>query len=162
MLSQLGTIVARRFHELTGSIGLDPKHFALMSMIDSLRGQSQNAVAERLHIPPSSMVALIDHLEHLGWVIRRPHPTDRRTRTLQVTAAGQAVLDQARTLAMALEAEICRGLSGDERESLLEQLGRVASNLAATPGVHPGLASSCEVEPGELAETQRREDSSLA
>ena len=149
LLSQLGFETARRFGLLMAEVDLEPRQFALMRGIDAYAGQSQNTIAGWLRIPPSSMVAVVDHLEARGLVERRPHPSDRRSRTLHITAQGRTVLARATELAMGLELTICRGLEAGERQALLDRLVVVADNLGLVQGLHPGAAqgqdpSSCD------------------
>lgn len=47
-------------------------------------------VAERLRCDPSNVTLLSDQLEKKGLAERRPHPADRRVRTLVLTPAGVA------------------------------------------------------------------------
>src|SRR5215469_11002922 len=93
-LSQLGFATSRRFGQIVATLGLEPRHFALLRAVHGADGQSQQALAERLRIPASTMVSLIDYLENEGLLERRPHPTDRRTRLLHLTGQGAKVLEQ--------------------------------------------------------------------
>jgi DNA-binding MarR family transcriptional regulator len=110
-------------------LGLEPRHFAVLRAVAEAGGQSQQAVAQRLQIPASTMVSLLDHMEREGLIERRPHPTDRRTRLPQLTGRGEQILDQAVRLGTQWEEQICSGLSPAERDSLLALLRRVASNI---------------------------------
>jgi len=141
LLSQLGFETARRFGLLMAGVELEPRQFALMRSIAAFEGQSQNTVGELLRIPPSSMVGVIDHLEARGLVERRPHPSDRRSRTLHMTDQGRKILSRATELAMGLEQTICRGFSAEERRQLLEMLGQVTENLGLVQGLHPGTST---------------------
>ena len=138
LLSQLGAIVSSRFHDVMHSVDLEPRHFVVLNAISSFGGQLQSAIAELLHIPPSSMVSLVDHLERARLVERHPHASDRRARSLVLTEQGRVLLEQAMGLAMGVEQLICEGFSAEERRQLMAFLDRVAANLRATPGVHPG------------------------
>lgn len=140
LLSQLGYVVARRFRSAMAGVELEPRHFALMRAIEASEGQPQNALAETLQIPASSMVSLVDHLEERGLVERRVHPADRRSRTLHVTAAGRARLVEATSRAMALEGLLCQGLSPADRLALIATLQEVGRNLEVVRGVHPDVA----------------------
>lgn len=140
LLSQLGYVVARRFRAAMAGVDLEPRHFALMRAIEATEGQPQSAIADTLRIPASSMVSLVDHLEERGFVERRIHPADRRSRTLHVTATGRHRLVEATARAMALEGELCQGLSPDERLELIERLQHVGRNLDVVQGVHPDVA----------------------
>ena len=84
------------------------------------------------------MVALVDHLEGRGLVERRPHPTDRRSRTLHMTSAGTEMLERATDLTLEFEQTICRGFDETDRERLLGLLSTVADNLGLVQGLHPG------------------------
>ena len=141
MLSQLGYLVSRRFHHALADFGIEPRHFALMRTIEAVDGPPQTAVGDRLHIPPSTMVALVDHLEARGLVERRPHPSDRRSRALYLTRAGRDFLDRVTEIASGVEATVCAGLSDGERSGLLGLLERVGANLDALAGIHPALSS---------------------
>ncbi|HZU40201.1 MAG TPA: MarR family winged helix-turn-helix transcriptional regulator [Solirubrobacteraceae bacterium] len=135
-ISTIGYAVARRFREQLAPAGLEPREFALLRAIAAEEGQSQQAVGERLQIPPSRMVAFVDALEQQGLLERRQNPTDRRARALFLTEAGHEKLAAAFMLAMAHERELCRELGAEEREQLLELLDRVARQLGLAPGVH--------------------------
>ena len=137
LLAQLGFEVSSRFGKLMAKVDLEPRQFALMRAIEASGGQSQNAVGEWLRIPPSSMVALIDHLEERGLVERRLHPTDRRSRTLHMTPKGRDLLANATELAMDLEMTICRGFKDGERAQILDLLAQAADNLDLVQGLHP-------------------------
>src|ERR1700689_1375657 len=125
LLSSVGYAVSRRFHQILAPLQLEPREFALMRAVGAAEGQSQQAVAERLQIPPSRMVAFVDALEARGLLQRRPNPADRRARALYLTAAGRKLLGRAFVLASELEADLCAQLSDAEREQLLELLRRV-------------------------------------
>ena len=140
LLSQLGYVVARRFRAAMAGVDLEPRHFALMRAIEAADGQAQNVLAEKLDIPASSMVSLVDHLEERGLVERRMHPADRRSRTLHVTTEGRTCLVEATARAGALEDLLCRGLDPEERRALISRLQLVGHNLDVVQGVHPDVA----------------------
>lgn len=123
------------------SLGLEPRHFAVLRAVGEAAGNSQQAVALRLNIPASTMVSLLDHLERDGLIERRPHPTDRRTRLPHLTARGEQVLDQAGRLGAQWEKEICSGLSPAERDTLLGLLRRVAINVGIATDELPDRGS---------------------
>jgi DNA-binding MarR family transcriptional regulator len=128
-LSQLGLATSSRFGQLVSTLGLEPRHYALLRAAGARDGQSQQAVADRLQIPPSTMVSLVDHLERQGWLERIPDPNDRRTRHLHLTRRGRQVIDRATSLGAEWERQICAGLSDAERDQFLSLLRRVAANI---------------------------------
>lgn len=139
-LSSLGYAVARRFHSTLEPLRLEPREFALLRAIAPAEGASQQAIGERLQIPPSRMVAFVDALERRGLVERRPNPDDRRARALYLTTEGRDLLAAAFTLAAELEGQLCAQLGATERERLLDALQRVGAQLGLAPGTHAAHA----------------------
>jgi DNA-binding MarR family transcriptional regulator len=135
-LPSVGRAVATTFSARLAPIGLEPREFALLRRVNSSEGASQQAMGERLGIPPSRMVALVDGLEGRDLLQRRPSPTDRRAHALYLTSAGRQLLAQAHAVARALEAELTAGLDSAEQTQLIELLKRLAARLGGQPGRH--------------------------
>jgi DNA-binding MarR family transcriptional regulator len=139
LISQLGFFSSRGFMEALEPVGIGPKEFLLMRFVDTAQGQSQQALAERLGVPPSRMVALVDHLEDTGLVERRPDPEDRRVRGLYLTRKGRGALERAAKIAIEHETRLCAGIDREEREQLIDLLQKLQASQTHLKGVHPGL-----------------------
>ena len=118
---------------------IDPKEFLLMRFVAASEGQSQQALAERLAVPASRMVALVDRLEEAGLIERRPDPEDRRVRGLHLTRKGRGVLERAGKIAIDYETRLCAGINRQEREQLIDLLQKLQASQTDLGGVHPGL-----------------------
>ena len=136
LLSSLGFAVSRHFHEVLAPLELEPGEFALMRAVSESDGEPQNALAERLHISPSWMVAIVDELERRDLLERRPHARDRRVRNLHLTTAGKKLLKQAERRAQQFDRRVSDPLNETELQQLLDLLQRVAAGL----DLHPGAA----------------------
>jgi DNA-binding MarR family transcriptional regulator len=136
IVSSVGYAVAKRFRATLAPLGLEPREFALLRAVGAAEGQSQQAIGERLQIPPSRMVAFVDGLEERSLLERRQNPHDRRTRALYLTAEGRALLERAFALALGLERDLCAELSDSEREQLLALLQRVGLRVGLVTGPH--------------------------
>jgi DNA-binding MarR family transcriptional regulator len=139
LISQLGFFSSKGFMEALAPVGIDPREFLLMRFVAADEGRSQQALAERVDIPASRMVALVDHLEEAGLVERRPDKEDRRVRTLHLTRKGRGVLERAANIAIDYETELCAGINREERELLIDLLQKLQVPQTALRGVHPGL-----------------------
>jgi DNA-binding MarR family transcriptional regulator len=139
LISQLGFFSSKRFTEALEPLGIGPRDFLLMRFVAAADGQTQQALADRLHIPPSRMVALVDHLEDMGLIERRPDPDDRRVRRLFLTRAGRSVLEKAGKIAIDYETQLCAGINRKEREQLIDLLQRLQVTQTELGGVHPGM-----------------------
>jgi DNA-binding MarR family transcriptional regulator len=114
--------------EALDSLGLTTALFALLNVLGTREGAIQQELGSEMGIDPSTMVALIDQLEAKGLAKRRPRPTDRRAREVVITPKGRKVLERAQRLAMQVEDEVLRGLSGAERRRMLALLRRAADS----------------------------------
>lgn len=141
LLSQVGAHASKRFAERIGDVGLTPPLFRLLNLVDAAEGESQQAIGEAIRVPPSRMVALVDELEAMGLVERRPHPRDRRVRTLHLTPDGGRALARGRKVAGEHEEELAGSLSQSDRERLVALLQKLVSSEGIGPGVHPGLGT---------------------
>jgi DNA-binding MarR family transcriptional regulator len=135
-LSTLGFAVASGFRERLAPLEIEPRDFALLRAVGAAEGLTQQAIGERLRIPPSRMVAFLDALQERGLLERRAHPSDRRARALHLTDGGRALLARAYAVAVQFEGEVCAGLAPGERERLLEMLGMIVTTLGLPHGVH--------------------------
>lgn len=138
LLSKLGMTSAMAFGKALEPLGIDPRHFGILRIIDMTEGQSQQQLGDALHVPPSRMVTLVDDVEERGLVERRRNPTDRRAHALHLTPRGRKVYEQALEIATAYEENLCAGLSQREHDHLLALLRKLAS-AGGPPGSHPGL-----------------------
>lgn len=141
LLSQVGTFAARRFAERIAALDLQPPQFRVLNMVDASEGQSQQAIGEAIQAPASRMVAIVDELEERGLVERRPHPSDRRVRTLYLTGEGRALLARGRKVAAEHEGDLTRGMSATDRKRLTALLQKVVEAQGIGRGVHPGLSA---------------------
>jgi DNA-binding MarR family transcriptional regulator len=126
MLNWAGQRSARAFAERLAPLGIHPRHFGVMLLIDASPGLTQHELGEAAAIDPSSMVGVLDELEERGLAERRPHPDDRRKRTVHLTAKGTRVLEQARTEGKGAGRDHFAPLTAAERK----ELGRLLRKLA--------------------------------
>jgi MarR family transcriptional regulator, lower aerobic nicotinate degradation pathway regulator len=106
---------ARRLEE---QLGLHPREFGVLNVLARNPGITQQAIGEHAGVDPSTMVATLDSLEARGLAERRPHPGDRRKRSVQLTPEGERVLREGRKVAAAVGKEVFGTLSGEERDQL--------------------------------------------
>jgi DNA-binding MarR family transcriptional regulator len=78
--------------------GVTPVQFALLNLLWKEDGLSGADLGVRLQLDSATITGVIDRLEHLGLLERRPDASDRRINRLYLTARGaslQAPLSQA-------------------------------------------------------------------
>jgi DNA-binding MarR family transcriptional regulator len=102
-----------------------PGQFSILAVIERNPGLSQSRVCAALGIKRANLVAVIDHLESLGFVRRDTSTTDRRSNRLQLTPAGQRALRSALNGQALHEARITRLLGVAGRQTFLKQLAKL-------------------------------------
>jgi len=145
-LSSLGYAISRRFKGILEPFDLHPREFAVLGAVGAKEGQTQQALGDRLQIPRSRMVSIVDELESRGLLERHPNPADRRVRELHLTDAGRSVLEKAYAQAVEYERQVTAPLSAEERKQLLDLLERISGNLGIAPGAHTALRDSIAAE----------------
>jgi DNA-binding MarR family transcriptional regulator len=140
LLSQVGIHASSRFAARLAELDLQPPLFRVLNLVDAAEGRSQQEIAKAVQAPPSRMVGFVDELEQRGLVERRADPKDRRVRALYLTPAGRQALARGREVARRHEEELTEGLSGPEREQLVDLLRKVVDVQAIGRGVHPGFS----------------------
>jgi DNA-binding MarR family transcriptional regulator len=127
LLARVGRTQSVRFAERMQSLGLRPKHFAVLNAIALSDGASQQEIGGHMGLDPSGLVGAIDELEGMGLVARRRDPNDRRRYALTLTEDGTAMLRRARRLVSAGARELLGPLDDEEVQTLVALLGKVAA-----------------------------------
>jgi DNA-binding MarR family transcriptional regulator len=140
LLAQVGAHAAAKFAERLSAIDLSPPHAGILRFVNAAGGISQQALAGRLRILPSRLVALIDQLEERGMVERRADPGDRRSYALHLTDKGRDTMKAIGRVARDHQDALLAALSTEERDCLASLLRRVADQQGLRPGVHPGFS----------------------
>jgi DNA-binding MarR family transcriptional regulator len=86
----LGYFFAHREHTMgiAAELGMTPGHVKTLFALDPTEVRSMGEIAELLMCDASNATWLIDRLEERDLVERRPHPRDRRVKTVVLTRAG--------------------------------------------------------------------------
>jgi len=107
-----------------GSVG--PAEFGTLVLCEQNPGLAQFQIAAALDIDKASVVAVVDRLEELGWLVRRRSNVDRRRHGLYLTAEGAHQTTTLRRQAEQAEAFALDLFSSAELNQLLTLLGRLA------------------------------------
>ena len=150
LVHDVSRLIKRRFERRGRQMGLPVtrQQAAVLLNIAGNEGVSQAEVATWLDIEPIALVRMLDKLHEEGLVERRPHPTDRRVRTLWLTPAARPVIDRVLAINEAIRQEAFGGLSPKTRDLLIDVLGQIKSNLALKEQV--ACDRSGETAPAQL------------
>jgi MarR family transcriptional regulator, transcriptional regulator for hemolysin len=125
-------LIKRRFDRKARQTGLPitRRQAAVVLYVARNEGVSQTEVASWLDLEPIALVRMLDKLNEEGLVERRAHPTDRRIRTLWLTAAARPMVTQILAINKTIRDEAFAGMPPDARDVVIDILDGVKGNLA--------------------------------
>ncbi|MDQ1508165.1 MAG: hypothetical protein QOG50_9 [Actinomycetota bacterium] len=118
--------------EIAAAHGLNPGAMNALLFLEPGQPCSMGTLADAWKCDASNVTWLVDRLEEHGLAERRPHPTDRRVRSVALTRKGTRMRAQIQSKLFEAPASL-RELS----ESDLEALGRIMRKLVPEIHTHP-------------------------
>ncbi|MGB7479237.1 MAG: MarR family winged helix-turn-helix transcriptional regulator [Burkholderiaceae bacterium] len=105
---------------------ITPPRFSALTVIEANPDLKLTELATVLGIARSGAVLLVDALQRMALVERRPAPADKRAWGLHLTPQGAATLAEARQAVLEHDARMAAHLSTHERQTLLRLLHKLA------------------------------------
>ncbi|MFF9808262.1 MarR family winged helix-turn-helix transcriptional regulator [Streptomyces coeruleorubidus] len=141
---QVTHVMGARLERALRSLDLTTaQHNALQHLVWT-PGISAAEIARRTGFTPQSMGTAVNALVDRGLLVRREHPSNRRTVRLSVTDKGVELAERARDLVERLDREALAVLAPAERSAVHSLLYRMLAELnpAALPPMDPRDANS--------------------
>ena len=133
LLARLGRAYRRHIDHAFSALGVSQTLALPVMLLGRMEdGVRQGALVDALGIEPPSLVPLLNQLERSGLVERRPDPTDRRAKTLHLTAAGRDLAARAEALATQVRSDLLRDIPASDIEATARVLSRMDDILAGT------------------------------
>lgn len=126
IISRLGRLIRRELDQALCDHGLSDAT-AIPLLVLSRQGTPvrQGVLADELGIEGPSLVRLIDLLQAEGMVVRREDPTDRRAKTLHLTATGEAKVEEINRVLRRVRASLLKDIGSEELAVTFETLQRI-------------------------------------
>ena len=124
LLRQAHQRAAKAFATALRPLGIEGRHFGVMTTLASRGALTQSQLIAALHGEKSAMLRTVDDLERLGLAVRHDVPGDRRARAVGLTPAGHERLSAARKIAQDVGADLFACLSDEEQATLFHLLKR--------------------------------------
>jgi DNA-binding MarR family transcriptional regulator len=118
--------LTRRFDEAMRPLGLKSGQFSLLVALNRPQPPSIGSVAGLLAMDRTTLTANLKPLERRGLLVVSPDRTDRRTRRLQLTPAGQEILKAAVPIWERVHQEVEAGLQDGAASRLRAELSALA------------------------------------
>jgi DNA-binding MarR family transcriptional regulator len=118
-------VLQRRGLRNISSVRVGPAEFGALVLCEQNPGMAQFQLAATLDIDKASVVAIVDRLEELGWLLRRRSSHDRRRHGLYLTPEGAREVQILRAQAVDAESFARDVYSAEEFRLLLGLLARL-------------------------------------
>ncbi len=116
-------------HAAVADLPGGPRGYQILSAATQGRVGSQLALAQHLGIDRTVMTYLLDDLEAMGLIERRPDPADRRARRIVATDRGTELLVTLDGRLRAAESQLLAPLDDKAREAFRSQVQTLATRL---------------------------------
>jgi DNA-binding MarR family transcriptional regulator len=124
LMFRVGDVARGRIEQELAPWGMAGKELRVLAYAQE-EARSQQDLARRTGMDRTTMVAVVDKLERLGYAVRERSPTDRRKYVVAVTPAGADALAAAGVRLAEAEAEFLAPLDAGERQQLNSYLARL-------------------------------------
>jgi len=121
LLRQAHVRAARAFSEALRPLGIEGRHFAVLSSL-STQTLSQRALVDLIGSDKATMVRIVDDLQAKSIVTREPALGDRRAYAVTLTEHGAATLAAAQQAARQVATDLLAHMPADDREHLIALL----------------------------------------
>jgi DNA-binding MarR family transcriptional regulator len=112
LLGKASQQVARRAREKLAAHGVTPTQYAVLKVLWERNGQSGAELGGRLLMDSATITGVVDRLQAVGLLERRPHDQDRRVHSLFLTAQGQSLQAPLDAAMDQLNDEVAHGMGG--------------------------------------------------
>lgn len=139
LIHEIDRLIKKRFDRFAETTGMSRAQWQVLARVAKRQGINQAALADLVGVEPITICRMVDRLEALDLVERRPDPNDRRARLIHMTEAARPGLERMKGVAQALFDEALDGITPDEEAILSRLLGRIHANLLAVTGEEPPM-----------------------
>lgn len=134
-LLRLARIYRREVNRALAAHGIsDAKAMPVLHIARAGGGMRQGVLAEEVGVEGPSMVRILDQLCQTGLVERRDDPTDKRAKTLHLTAEGQALAKDVEDAVQVVRAQMLAGVSDADLSAALRTFAAFEAALDAAAG----------------------------
>lgn len=133
-LVKLARVYRREIDRRLSGLGVSDATAIAVMLIGRLgAGVRQVAIAEEMGVEGPSLVRLLDQLAQTGLIERRDDPTDRRAKTVHLTAVGSELAQQIELAMTHIRNDLFVGVSEADMTACIRVFDTLEQTLQATP-----------------------------
>lgn len=131
VIQQLGTTYRAMMSAFDAQVGHPLPRWRILLSLHERGTCSQKFLAEHCRLDPASLTRQLQAMEGLGWLSRAADPDDNRLTNVTLTAAGQAIVDEAMPRRADFFEHALDGLSSAQIAALGDALGHLENRFKA-------------------------------
>jgi len=130
LASLLAKSFSRALQERGQKLGFAPGQFPILLELWAEDGLTQKQLLDRLDVEQATLANTLARMERDGLILRRKHPTDKRSQQIFLSDRGREIEAAAKEAATAAEQSLLSGFRLFEKELMLEYMRMVLANSA--------------------------------
>lgn len=129
VLAQVTHLSSCHAKEMFGKYDLKPGQAGILFVLNQEGELSQRELSKKMNLTPPTITSVIQKMEKLEYIRRKPDEKDQRILRLCVTEKGKAFIDDICRVGKQIEEMVFRGMSMEETLLLKRLLVQVRDNL---------------------------------
>lgn len=115
-------------------IPLSKLQFIFLRIIELNKQQPQSSLAELTGRDKTTFTRNINTLERKGLVTRKPSPTDKRNKLVNITPLGSEYIQKSKPIIQSIISELEEDISDSERQNFKQTLNKIRTKLLQLKG----------------------------
>jgi MarR family transcriptional regulator for hemolysin len=128
-INHASRLLMREFEQRLRPLDFGMAYLQVVVPLEENASLQQKQIAQLAHVEQPTMAALLTRMERDGLISRAPHPTDKRSSQISLSAKAKARVPLAKERLGEVAERATAGLSERERTTLIALLRRVVNNL---------------------------------
>ncbi|MDE1234980.1 MarR family winged helix-turn-helix transcriptional regulator [Vibrio aestuarianus] len=116
----------------TGKLEISPVHVRILHTIELIDNCTANDVSMELQVDKAQIARIVKELLDQEWIVRAPHPTDGRSRILQLTSSGKTLIEKVHKIEGEVFQVMTQCVSAEEAAVFMNVVKKMSKSLMMT------------------------------
>ncbi|MGH7240159.1 MAG: MarR family winged helix-turn-helix transcriptional regulator [Candidatus Saccharimonadales bacterium] len=120
----------QRVDDVLRGYGMARSQFQALFWLERSSPLTQKELLGKMNIEPATLSGLIDTLEAKGYARRKPSNNDKRSKLIELTAAGKAVVERIPHPGLIVESVMFKDFSERDKQAYRQIVEKIIDNLS--------------------------------
>ena len=116
----------------TGKLEISSVHVRVLHTIELTNNCTANDVSMQLQVDKAQIARIVKELLDQEWIVRAPHPTDGRSRILQLTSSGKTLIEKVHKIEGEVFQVMTQCVSAEEAAVFMNVVKKMSKSLMMT------------------------------